>query len=321
MPPAFRAVRAPSADHLARLGQITGSNPFHTPSYAAVRVAMGQIPWLFTLWTGEDMVGGCLGFQRGLWPVRRLEIVTAPNGPDADIVWSGVQSFCRVRRVAELTINTWAGFPGTVPTLPGERRRRERTEYVLDLREAPRQADLSVNHRRNINRAQRAGLVSHRTTRLEAARALANLQRFSLERRNRRGEAVPHSHRRAVRFLELLVAHKAGEISQVMDGRDILSAALFLRSGPQAYYHSSGTSPEGMERGASALLIWEAAGALRAEGVNVLNLGGADSDGLRRFKRGFGAREVHLEAASFAPHRSAALVLSAAQRIRMSVRG
>jgi lipid II:glycine glycyltransferase (peptidoglycan interpeptide bridge formation enzyme) len=100
-----------------------------------------------------------------------------------------------------------------------------------------------------------------------------------------------------------LLASRAGEIFQAVDGDRVLSSILVLRSSTGAYYQSAGTSPEGMKVGASPFLISQVAGILRQEGVQIFNLGGAgeDNPGLQRFKAGFNVRQISLQAATFCP--------------------
>jgi hydrogenase/urease accessory protein HupE len=54
-----------------------------------------------------------------------------------------------------------------------------------------------------------------------------------------------------------------------------------------------------MSSGASHFLVLETALLLQSEGKEVFNLGGAQEAGLQRFKAGFGAKQVTLEAAEF----------------------
>jgi hypothetical protein len=78
-----------------------------------------------------------------------------------------------------------------------------------------------------------------------------------------------------------------------------MSSILLLRSKRSAYYQSAGTSPEGMSVGASHFLIHNVCKKLKDGGVWVFNLGGApEGSSLARFKSGFGAVEVSLEACS-----------------------
>ena len=73
-----------------------------------------------------------------------------------------------------------------------------------------------------------------------------------------------------------------------------------LVSSKGAYYHSAGSSPDGMSTGSSPFLVAEVIAWLQAEGKTTFNLGGATAaeEGLHRFKRGFGSVEVPLEAAT-----------------------
>lgn len=82
-----------------------------------------------------------------------------------------------------------------------------------------------------------------------------------------------------------------------------MSSGLVLRSRKGAYYQSAGNSPDGMKLGSSAFLISQIADTLQQEGICSFNVGGtgADNPGLRRFKAGFGAREIELQAAAFCP--------------------
>ena len=81
---------------------------------------------------------------------------------------------------------------------------------------------------------------------------------------------------------------------------ETLSSMLVLVSSKGAYYHSAGSSPDGMSTGSSPFLVAEVIAWLQAEGKTTFNLGGATAaeEGLHRFKRGFGSVEVPLEAAT-----------------------
>jgi len=82
-----------------------------------------------------------------------------------------------------------------------------------------------------------------------------------------------------------------------------MSSGLVLRSRTGAYYQTAGNSPEGLKLGSSAFLTLQIAVILQQEGISLFNVGGsgADNPGLRRFKAGFGAREIELQAAAFCP--------------------
>jgi lipid II:glycine glycyltransferase (peptidoglycan interpeptide bridge formation enzyme) len=118
----------------------------------------------------------------------------------------------------------------------------------------------------------------------------------SVTRRGDRGESVILP--KANDFDFMLLNSGAAELFQARSDEEVLASILILISKTSGYYHSAGTSPEGMKSGASPFLISEVASALASSGRDWLNLGGADPDaeGLRRFKKGFGARENALPA-------------------------
>lgn len=86
-----------------------------------------------------------------------------------------------------------------------------------------------------------------------------------------------------------------------MAGDTVHSSVLVLLAAKGAYYHSAGTSPDGMACGASPWLVHEAALVLRERGLEVFNLGGAiqASAGLFRFKSEFATTPVPLESVTY----------------------
>jgi lipid II:glycine glycyltransferase (peptidoglycan interpeptide bridge formation enzyme) len=117
-----------------------------------------------------------------------------------------------------------------------------------------------------------------------------------MSRRRERGEDVPMAAENPQ--VVALVRSEFGEFFQAVREGTVLSSMLVIRSRTGAYYHSAGTSPEGMELGASHFLVYSVAQALQQEGLEVFNLGGAEigSPGLRAFKSRFGTIPVETEA-------------------------
>jgi hypothetical protein len=71
------------------------------------------------------------------------------------------------------------------------------------------------------------------------------------------------------------------------------AAMCFVRHGATATYHLSWAGPAARERSIHQVMLWQAALALRGEGVRWLDLGSVDTEaapGLARFKLGTGAR-------------------------------
>jgi RimJ/RimL family protein N-acetyltransferase len=295
----FRADEHPSIALVAEVSALAPTNPFYTQPYLESMRALGYQPWLLSLRNGPGLVAAGVGLMKSGRLNRSLEFTSLPVPQGSDLFWERAIRFCRGARVSYLEVNSFAATAQSIPALAGEMDRRARTEYVIDLRKPALWAGLSSNHKRNIKLAGKAGLqVRHRTD-IEACREHLRLVQSSLDRRRSRGEEV-HDRGDGERFTTYTRCG-LGELFQAVRAGEVLSSILVLKGERGAYYQSAGTSPEGMERGASSFLICETATALRDRGMETFNLGGADdgNPGLRRFKSGFGAYAVELPAARF----------------------
>jgi hypothetical protein len=295
----FRAVLRPPLSLIEALAACNPANPLQTSEYAKAQESLGAKVCLLGLYADDQLVSGCLGFLSGWFLRRNLNIRSLPNLPEPEIFWRGILHSCRTLGVWHLQVDTYASPSAVIPQLPGELERRDRCEYVLDLGCENVLDGIGTQHRRNISRARKAGLSIRRTREASACAKHLELMDASLERRANRGESVDLGQESA-RPLAVL-ASRSGEIFQAVVGEQVLSSILVLRSSKGAYYQSAGTLPEGMKLGASPFLVSQVADLLKQEGALLFNLGGAESPGLQRFKSGFGAREVALQAASFCP--------------------
>jgi lipid II:glycine glycyltransferase (peptidoglycan interpeptide bridge formation enzyme) len=202
----------------------------------------------------------------------------------------------------QLDLNAFDSQPIEVPNLSSIVNTTKRQEYIIDLRQLPdfrKKEGLSSNHRRNIKKAERAGLTYHIRNDFEACKDHSRLMSHSMHRRKSRGQSVHYKGSPQKWFT--YVQCKAGFIIQAKHDNDWVSSHLIFRSSHQAYYASGGTSPSGMQLGAAHYLMWKAIQYLSSKGVSTLNLGGAsetDTPGLARFKAGFNAKPIEL------PHRS-----------------
>jgi len=296
----FLAERSPGDASCRDLAGLASHNPFNTAAYAAVRSAAGAEPWLLAVCRDKQLIAGCYGFlQRGRL-TSRFEVHSLPKLEQATPFWAGLVKLCREQRVAELKINSFGSIDTQIPKLDRELGRRARREYCLDLTAPSLWQALSSNHKRNIKRGKKAGLTLVQCGEAEAAEAHAQAIGQSMRRREARGEHVSTA-AEASPFLALM-AQGAGQLFQAkVEGR-VMSSLLVLRAEKGAYYHSAGSVPEGMALGAAHFLVSGVAELLRDEGLEVFNLGGADAseEGLARFKAGFGAHPIDLEAARFA---------------------
>ena len=190
---------------------------------------------------------------------------------------------------------------------------RERYEFLLDLAsgEEARFAALKASHRRKIRDAEKAGVTVADETGAPAVALLRELQGHTQERRGGRGEEMRlpdegQYRRLAETFVaggggRLFVGRREGRpLSVILCAASSGEAAAGARAG-RAYYLMGGTSPEGFECNAAALVLWRASVLLAGRGVAILNLGGVPREaeeaghpqhGLFRFKEGFGAARV-----------------------------
>ena len=297
----FRSMLAPPVPLIERIAAGDPTNPFCTPEYVSATESLGAQTCMIGLWEGDEPATGCFGFLTGSFLRRSLSIPSLPGIPEQQIFWEGLLQLCRELKIWRLEIDTYGSPAVEVPQLQGELTRRTRWEYVLDLTCENILDGVSSHHRRNITRAMQSGLVVRRTRSASACAQHLELMRSSMQRRADRGEAVD-TERDNERELALL-ASGSGEMFLAVRGEQVLSSGLVLRSRQGAYYQSAGNSPDGMKLGSSAFLISQIAGTLQQERICSFNVGGtgADNPGLRRFKAGFGAREIELQAASFCP--------------------
>lgn len=297
----FCSAPGPPASLIEQVAACNPTNPFCTSEYVSASESLAEEACFVGLCRGSEVVSGCIGFLSGLFLRRSLVIHSLPSLPSPEIFWQGLLELCAELKVWRLQIDTYASPVSDIPQLPGELSRWARWEYVLDLERADVLEGASSQHRRNISRATKAGLYIRRTRETSAFAQHAELMNASMERRAKRGEEVETGGPGA-RPLALLTSG-SGELFQAVKEDRVLSSILVLRSSQGGYYQSAGTLPEGMKLGASPFMVSSVAAILKQEGARVFNLGGATADnpGLRRFKAGFGASEVTLQAASFCP--------------------
>ena len=296
----FQATGQVSPELCSAISALEPNNPFCTFAYAQAMEAIGTQPWLLYLKDNERFTGGCLGFLRAGRLSRSLEVPSVPTLPTPDVFfWTELVNLCARMRVSNLSLQSFGSACPTMPCLPGETDRRSRVEHILILQGRNIGSAISSNHRRNIQKAEKAGVRVERSSTRESCREHVLLQDASMERRLNRGEQVEADAQMHTPLA--LVQYGAGEFFRAVRAGQALSSILVLRAPSGAYYHSAGTSREGMAIGASHLLIREVAEILRVEGMQQFNLGGADpsSSGLARFKMGFGTQAISLEAAQF----------------------
>ena len=296
----FEFFAVPAEQHLVeKLSELSPTNPFATWSFFQSKSRVGCDTWVLGLKDSSgEIATGCGAFLTFGRLNRTLNVQSSPRVGAESAFWEGLRQFCRERRVTTLIIGTFGSPAGVeVPQFGSDFTRRSRCEFVLDLT-GDLTSLLRSNHKRNVKKGHKAGLVVRRTCTPEAAIIHRNLMNQSLDRRRSRGENVGRTGPSPDHMAYLESGF--GELFQAMHDDTVLSSVLVLHAPKGSYYHSAGTSPDGMAMGASHFLINHIAIEMSAEGREVLNLGGADEDsGLARFKEGFGATRVPLEAATY----------------------
>lgn len=180
-----------------------------------------------------------------------------------------------------------------MPPVIGETSRHATAIYVCDLTRDDLAAALSSNHRRNLRKAEAAGFTIAEGKTAADIEAHVRLCGASNDRRAGRGEKIQGNKDR--RATEGYLASGYATLMQCRQGDETMSSILVLRIGDAAYYDTGGTSPEGMRMGGSHFLMFRTMERLKSQGVRTFSLDVANSEGLVKFKTGFGAEEWPLQ--------------------------
>lgn len=280
---------------LARLG---AANPLCTVGYGRALQALGREVWIVGLRSEPsnwDATLCCI--KRGRLSVE-LEFPSLPTIARDTQFWEVVDRLCERAGVTDIVAGSFNSTPFELPTLRGEMSRQTRQELVLRLRDSDSPVRLGSNHKRNVKKAQKAGVTIRRTReRLDWLSDHIVLMSQSAQRRIARGESISAS--TDTMPYRALMENGAAELFQAVLGTNVLSSVLILLSSRTGYYQSAGSSPDGMSVGASHFLINGIAGVLKEEGRDTFNLGGAaEGSSLARFKLGFRPETIVLPAAT-----------------------
>jgi len=297
MTPDFSVLLRPTWELIAGIERLHPGIAFHSMRYTAAMISRGAVPVAIVFQEGRRLVAGCMAFMSGPWQARQLEIPSLTDMPDWARFTQGLAKICRRELAWSVSINTYGSSPLSLPMLPGLVKSRPRLEHILPLDQPIDRLEMAATHSRHIRRARRLGLSLRRSGEPGSLAEHVEAVESSMLRRRLRGENAPDSFDRD--SAAALLRSRAGELYQIVDRRGVYASALVLTSEQSGYYHSAGVTSIGRHSGASHYLVYRICEALREEGKRVLNLGGAgpDNPGLARFKEGFGATAVQLEAA------------------------
>jgi hypothetical protein len=285
-------------DHEELLTRLGEANPFCTVEYAKAMQALGREVWIVGLQSKPSVWDAALGcIRKGRLSVE-LEFPSSPAIARDLRFWEVVDRLCERAGVTDLIADSFGSTPFELPTLRGELSRNTRQEFVLRLTDTDLPSLLGSNHKRNVMKAQKAGVTIRRTReRPEWLSDHTALMSHSAGRRTARGESVSIS-TDSISY-RALMENGAAELFQAVSGTNVLSSVLVLLSPRTGYYHSAGSSPDGMKMGASHFLMHGITRILKDECRETFNLGGAaEGSSLARFKLGFGPETLALPAAA-----------------------
>jgi hypothetical protein len=291
-------------------------NIYQSIEWAETRLSVHSSP-LYFHWIDDNghAVGIAVGIE--IWsPIRyvgrfskRLDLEAYPvaQGNDVALTRSMIKqivNFARREGFCSIAIQSY-GTSVMVPdmaqlgfeTMP-------RIEFVLDLTMSDDELwnRLSEHHRRKIKKANKHGMILEEFCTLDAMRKFRKLQECSSDRRLQRGENIGLLDNIYVEDIGKKYFEKnLGRVYLLSHKNQAVSGAFVSIYAGRAYYVYGGSSDEGFQMNAPALLFWKIFSRCRDLGCREFNLGGvpafsankeAQSHGLYRFKDGFGGRQV-----------------------------
>jgi CelD/BcsL family acetyltransferase involved in cellulose biosynthesis len=187
-----------------------------------------------------------------------------------------------------------------LPSAPGAFVRSSFVRHLLTLADDPAEVERRFSKsqvKRGIKKARREGLRFERRTDRGALDAF-----YSLHLRTRRKQGVPTQPKRFIRRFERLFDADLGFVALVFDEDRPIAAAVFLTFNGTVTYKYGASDARALAKRPNNLLFAEAIRWACASGFETLDFGRTDLDneGLRSFKRSWGAEEVELPYTYFA---------------------
>jgi hypothetical protein len=290
----FQFIESPDSVVIDAVAASRPYSPFAGRRYVAAIRATGLRPLaFFEEPTGNDSVG-CMGFLNGGHGYAKLTIPSMPNFAAGGDFWTALRRFSDANGIADIEANSFASLEPSMPEPGRDVTVTERYEHVLTLVDAGLDVMLSNNHKRNLNKAKERGLELRQSIEEEALDCHCELAIGSLQRQAAKGPGTSTSINRSL--LRALLRSGCASVWQAWHGATCHSSVFLLTNQNTAYYYSAGNSSAGLESRASVWLVTSIARQLFEDGLKTFNLGGTSpgESGLRRFKSGFGAREVPL---------------------------
>lgn len=289
----FFSQRITAAAPLSDLGIVQLENPFCTDSYVKAIKQLGYESWVIGIKVDGLVSNAAIAAVRRGKISATLEIASLPGAAQKTIFWDGVYELMKRLKITDLIAQTFNSPSLELSPLRGEISRTKRVEYILQIGNQDFFCSLSSNHTKNVKKARIADVtVRYNSQHSESLANHVKMMEHSRDRRMARGEQISASDTKE-HWAHL--ESGAGQLFQALHKGRVVSSLLVLRSAHTAYFHSLGTSPQGMRIGASHFLIYDVCRQLFQQGVRTFNLGGApEGSSLARFKAGFGATPITL---------------------------
>lgn len=181
-----------------------------------------------------------------------------------------------------------------LPSVPGAFVRPSFLRHLLPLAADPAEVERGYSKsqvKRGIKKARREGLWVERRTDVEALDAF-----YALHVKTRRKLGVPTQPKRFIRRFEQLFDAGLGFVGLVLDEGRPIAAAVFLTFNGTVTYKYGASDADRLAKRPNHLLFAETIQWACEAGFQTLDFGRTDVDneGLRSFKRSWGAEEVEL---------------------------
>jgi len=293
-----------------------GGNIYHSKEWAEIQTSASSRP-LFFHWrdNSDSVVAIAVGVEN--WsrlPLlgkhsKRLELESYPARDSSsegliDELVPQLLNFAQEAGHSSLKIQSY--YTDSKPVLSAQKTfsTENRMEFVVDLTNSDEQLwkNLGSTHRRKISKARKHNLKFESADDLEGMRRFRKLQVQSRDRRESRGEDIGRIDDSYYEKLgQAYFERSLGRVFFMTDQGAAVSGAFVSIHNKKAYYVYGGSSDEGFEMNAPALLFLEMFSHCRENGCLEFNLGGvpasaadqkAQSHGLYRFKGGFGGRQI-----------------------------
>ena len=254
--------------------------------YAQAALACGAVLHRARIDTPSGAIGQAVVLQK---PGRRVILrgpIWSGGAPSAERR-AGLRRLARQLGVTLATPEDPVPGPGLVPLITS----RHVALWNLVPEVADLRAGLSGKWRNRMITAARQG-VDIRQAGPAALHLLIEVEAAQQIKRGYRGYSAAFN---------AALPENALRLWQWHDGGRLHAAMCFVRHGTWATYHLGYADARARAAGAHGLILWQAALALRGEGVEVLDLGDVNTEqapGLARFKLGTGAALHRLGATS-----------------------